>query len=190
VRTSGDRLKRLVCSDRALCKSARVRWLFVVTACRLMGPITNPNRALVTRYTWQLVLEYEVSVASTVTTWSVSVLKVNAIDAWRTRLSDLMPIRKNLTGSCSGHTERGISLSQGHYWRNTTQTQKKRRLTAVSRVGFEPMIPVYERTKIFRAFELEVTVIGTFAVILPKYFLVTIWSICYQKCTCGMLFEI
>jgi hypothetical protein len=44
VKTSGNRLRRLVWSDCKLCKSAVVESLFVVTTCRrLIIPITNPN---------------------------------------------------------------------------------------------------------------------------------------------------
>jgi hypothetical protein len=42
----------------------------------------------------------------------------------------------------------------------TTQTQNKRTQTSVPRVGFEPMIPVFERAKTVHAVDRAVTVNG------------------------------
>jgi hypothetical protein len=42
----------------------------------------------------------------------------------------------------------------------TTQTQNKRAQTSMPRVGFEPTIPAFERTKIVHALDREATVIG------------------------------
>jgi hypothetical protein len=42
----------------------------------------------------------------------------------------------------------------------TTQTQNKRRQTSMSRVGFEPTIPVFERVKTVHASDRAATVIG------------------------------
>jgi hypothetical protein len=44
--------------------------------------------------------------------------------------------------------------------RGTTQTQNKRTQTYMPRVGFEPIIPVFERTKTVRALDRAATVIG------------------------------
>jgi hypothetical protein len=51
-----------------------------------------------------------------------------------------------------------LALSRGCYLHRTTQTQKKPRQTCIPRVGFEPMIPVFERAKTFHAFHLAATV--------------------------------
>jgi hypothetical protein len=42
----------------------------------------------------------------------------------------------------------------------TTQTQNKRTQTSMPRVGFEPTIPVFERTKTVHALDRAATVIG------------------------------
>jgi hypothetical protein len=42
----------------------------------------------------------------------------------------------------------------------TTQTQNKRTQTSMSRVGFEPTIPAYERAKMIHALDCVATVIG------------------------------
>jgi hypothetical protein len=42
----------------------------------------------------------------------------------------------------------------------TTQTQNKRTQTSMPRVGFEPMIPVFERAKTVHALDRAATVIG------------------------------
>jgi hypothetical protein len=44
---------------------------------------------------------------------------------------------------------RGISPTQGRYLYGTTQTQDKSQQISVPRVEFEPMIPVFQRTKAF-----------------------------------------
>jgi hypothetical protein len=46
----------------------------------------------------------------------------------------------------------GISPSQGRY---LTQTQNKHKQISMSWVGFEPMIPVFERTETFRALDRD-----------------------------------
>jgi hypothetical protein len=56
---------------------------------------------------------------------------------------------------------RGISPSQG---RCLTQPQNKRTQTSMSRVGFEPTIPVFERAKTLRALQSAATVIGSLKV--------------------------
>jgi hypothetical protein len=43
----------------------------------------------------------------------------------------------------------------------TTQTQNKHKQTSILRVGFEPMIPVFERVKTVHALDRSATVIGT-----------------------------
>jgi hypothetical protein len=48
---------------------------------------------------------------------------------------------------------RGISPLQGRYLHRTTQTQRKHTQISMPWVGFEPMILVFERAKIFRALE-------------------------------------
>jgi hypothetical protein len=53
---------------------------------------------------------------------------------------------------------RGISPSQGHY---VTQTQNKHKQTLMPWVGFEHTIPVFERAKIFHAFDRAAIVVGT-----------------------------
>jgi hypothetical protein len=42
-----------------------------------------------------------------------------------------------------------------------TQTQNKRIQTSMTRVGFEPKIPAFERTKTVHALDYAATVIGT-----------------------------
>jgi hypothetical protein len=44
----------------------------------------------------------------------------------------------------------------------TTQTQNKRTQTSVPRIGFEPTIPVLERTKTVHASDRSATVIGSY----------------------------
>jgi hypothetical protein len=53
----------------------------------------------------------------------------------------------------------GIGPSQGLYLHRTTQAQNKRRQTTMPRVGFKPMIPVFERKKKIYALDRTVTVI-------------------------------
>jgi hypothetical protein len=55
---------------------------------------------------------------------------------------------------------RGISPSQGRYLHMTTQTQNKRTQTSMPRVGFEPTITVFERTKTVHVLGCAATVIG------------------------------
>jgi hypothetical protein len=45
----------------------------------------------------------------------------------------------------------------------STQTQNKRTLTSMPRVGFEPTIPVLERAKIIHALDRTTTVTGVYA---------------------------
>jgi hypothetical protein len=56
---------------------------------------------------------------------------------------------------------RGISSSQGRYLHRTTQAQNKRRQTSMPWVGFEPMIPAFERAKTVHALDRTATVIQT-----------------------------
>jgi hypothetical protein len=53
---------------------------------------------------------------------------------------------------------RVISPSQGRY---LTRTQSTHKQTSIPRVGFEPMIPVFEREKAVHALDRAATVIGT-----------------------------
>jgi hypothetical protein len=46
----------------------------------------------------------------------------------------------------------------------TTQTQDKRTQTSMPRMGFQPTIPVFERTKRVRTLDRAANVIGTFIV--------------------------
>jgi hypothetical protein len=46
----------------------------------------------------------------------------------------------------------------------TTQTQNKRRQISTPRVGFEPMVPVFEREKTVHALDRESTMIGAIRV--------------------------
>jgi hypothetical protein len=55
----------------------------------------------------------------------------------------------------------------------TTQTQNKRTQMSMSRVGFEPTIPVFERAETVHASERAATVIGT--EIISEAFLV--WAL-------------
>jgi hypothetical protein len=55
---------------------------------------------------------------------------------------------------------RGISPTQGRYVHWTTQTKNKRRQTSIPCVGFEPTIPVFERSRTFHALDRAATVIG------------------------------
>jgi hypothetical protein len=59
-----------------------------------------------------------------------------------------------------GFLGRGISPSQGRYLYRTIQTQNKLKQTSLRCVGFEPTIPVFERTKTVHALDHAVTVIG------------------------------
>jgi FAD synthase len=52
-----------------------------------------------------------------------------------------------------GPLERGISPSQGRYLHKATQTQNKRRQTSMSRVGFEPTTPMFERAMTVHALD-------------------------------------
>jgi hypothetical protein len=54
----------------------------------------------------------------------------------------------------------GNNLSQGRYLHWTTQTQKKSGQTSTHRLGFELMIPVFERAKAIHALDSATTVIG------------------------------
>jgi hypothetical protein len=54
----------------------------------------------------------------------------------------------------------GISSSQGRYLHRTTQTENKRTRTSMPWVGFEPMIPVFERAKTVHATDREATVMN------------------------------
>jgi hypothetical protein len=53
-----------------------------------------------------------------------------------------------------------MSPSQDRYLHRTTQTPNESRQTFIPRVGFEPMIPVFERAKTFHALYRAATVIG------------------------------
>jgi hypothetical protein len=55
---------------------------------------------------------------------------------------------------------RGISPSQGRYLHTEQYKQNKRTQTSMPRVGFEPIIPVFERVKTVHASDLATTVIG------------------------------
>jgi hypothetical protein len=70
-------------------------------------------------------------------------------------LSSLLPLCFPITFCVQsvGLLGRGISLSQDRYLHMTTQTHNKRIQTSVSRVGFEPTIPVFERTKMVHALD-------------------------------------
>jgi hypothetical protein len=61
-----------------------------------------------------------------------------------------------------GHLGRGIGPSQGHYLHIGQHRQNKRTQTPLPRVGFEPMIPVFERAETVHALDRAETVIGTF----------------------------
>jgi hypothetical protein len=63
----------------------------------------------------------------------------------------------NLTDSRLDSLDGWSALSQGCYLHRTTHTQNKRRQTFVRRVGFEPTIAVFERTRIFRALDRAAT---------------------------------
>jgi hypothetical protein len=52
---------------------------------------------------------------------------------------------------------RGISPSQDRYW--TERTRNKRTQTFMPQMGFEPMIPVFQRTKTVHALDCAATVI-------------------------------
>jgi hypothetical protein len=53
-----------------------------------------------------------------------------------------------------------MSPSQGRYLHKATQAQKKCGQTFMPRVGFESMIPVFERAKTFHALDRAANVIG------------------------------
>jgi hypothetical protein len=64
---------------------------------------------------------------------------------------------------------RVISPSRGRYLHRTTQTQKKRGQTSIPREGFEPTVPVFERTKTCNALDRAATVTGAYRSKLPNY---------------------
>jgi hypothetical protein len=67
---------------------------------------------------------------------------------------------------------RGISPSQGRYLHTGQYKQNKRTQKSMPWVGFEPMIPAFERTKTVHASDRAATVIGRIAEygkILPVY---------------------
>jgi hypothetical protein len=55
----------------------------------------------------------------------------------------------------------GSALSQYRFLHETTQTQNKCIQTYIPLAGFEPMVPVFERAKIFHVLDLKATVKGT-----------------------------
>jgi hypothetical protein len=56
--------------------------------------------------------------------------------------------------------ERGISQSQGRYLHTEQHKQNKRTQISMPRVGFEPTIPVFERTKTVHALGRAATVVS------------------------------
>jgi hypothetical protein len=60
------------------------------------------------------------------------------------------------------------ALSQGRYLHREIKTQKKRGQTSVPRVGFEPMVPVFERAKAFHVLKRAATVIANFGSYWPN----------------------
>jgi hypothetical protein len=75
----------------------------------------------------------------------------------------------NLYTQSVGLLERGISPSQGRYLNRTTQTQNKRGEISMPRVGFEPIISVFKRTKTFYGIDSSATVIGIANLGIFKY---------------------
>jgi hypothetical protein len=61
----------------------------------------------------------------------------------------------------------GISPSQGRYPHTGQHKHNKRTQTSMPRVGLEPTIPAFERTKTFRVLHRAATVIDSYKV--PKY---------------------
>jgi hypothetical protein len=51
----------------------------------------------------------------------------------------------------------------------TTQIQNKRTQTSMTRVGFQPTIPVFERTKTAHALDGAATVIDSIYFVVSKY---------------------
>jgi ribosomal protein L4 len=80
------------------------------------------------------------------------------------RPSGLFPTRINLEiwifiDSRQDSSDGGSAPSQGRYVHTTTGTKKKRGQTSMSRVGFEPTIPVFEGGKVFHGLDLAATAI-------------------------------
>jgi hypothetical protein len=86
---------------------------------------------------------------------------------------------------------RGISLLQGRYLHTRQHKQNKSIQTSMPWVGFEPMIPAFERAKTVHALDRAATVIGPTLYYPPKsnYFrphasqsfnLSTFWNQCSQ----------
>jgi hypothetical protein len=86
--------------------------------------------------------------------------------SWRVKLPCLFLVRISLklwTLETVGMTpRRGIRPSQGRYLHRSTPTQKIRQhaSTSMPRVGFEPMVQILGREKLFRALDRAGTVIG------------------------------
>lgn len=86
---------------------------------------------------------------------------------FRIRPSALFPIRIIL--DCCSYRQLAGFLGQGIspvarplcIEDSTAQIQKKRRQTSMRQVGFEPIIPVFDRTKTFYALDFTATVIGS-----------------------------
>jgi hypothetical protein len=66
----------------------------------------------------------------------------------------------------------------------TAQTQNKRRQTSMPRVGFEPMIPVFERAKKVYALDRAATVIDGWRYAFPNLFLerhFSFWDLSFPR---------
>jgi hypothetical protein len=68
-----------------------------------------------------------------------------------------------------GLLERRISPSLGRYQNTEEGKQIKSTQTSMPRVGFEPMIPVFERAKTVHVLDRAVTVIGSHVYRAPEY---------------------
>jgi hypothetical protein len=66
---------------------------------------------------------------------------------------------------------RGISQPHGRYLHTEQHKQNKRTQASMPRVGFEPMIPVFERAKTVHASDRAATVIGKEKEYLNKSFI-------------------
>jgi hypothetical protein len=66
----------------------------------------------------------------------------------------------NLADRFYGSVDGWWALSQGRCLLRTTRTQKEHRHISMSRMVFEPTIPVFERAQIFLTLNLTTAVIG------------------------------
>jgi hypothetical protein len=94
--------------------------------------------------------------------------------SWPVLVQNLFSETYESTGQLVGLLEQGIGLMQGLYLYAGQHNTEKRGHTSMSRVGFEPMIPVFKWLKTVHA--SECLVIGTSSAIVYRkvHFTITI----------------